>query len=264
MQPSAHMAPSQPHIDLIQHEAQQAEAVCRLLDTVVVHTYGEQRKIIWHPIAEPASITCDFALDTTQAKQVDAMICASIALLLRLGWDEAAKVLHAVLLRWLQQDICEGSALYDATSKSRDTTACYAAVMGLLEAVDKPADHKTSEFAHKALETAKAQSEKIKTFVEQDLSRVTEGVKKEAQEKLNVSRLSAGILASTSKLLRAAGKALAQVGDKAEQALTCKSGEITNAGKLVCKSCGYEMHFKKTGRIPPCPKCHKTEFIKGY
>ncbi|MDQ6955909.1 MAG: hypothetical protein Q9M21_01810, partial [Mariprofundaceae bacterium] len=33
---------------------------------------------------------------------------------------------------------------------------------------------------------------------------------------------------------------------------------------LTCKDCGHSMHFKKTGRIPPCPKCHKTDFMKGY
>jgi isocitrate dehydrogenase len=46
--------------------------------------------------------------------------------------------------------------------------------------------------------------------------------------------------------------------------LDYRSGEITSAGTLTCNACGHEMHFKKTGRIPPCPKCHATEFRKSY
>ncbi len=38
------------------------------------------------------------------------------------------------------------------------------------------------------------------------------------------------------------------------------TGEITGPGTLVCDACGEELHFHKTGRIPPCPKCHHTVF----
>lgn len=38
------------------------------------------------------------------------------------------------------------------------------------------------------------------------------------------------------------------------------SGEITGPGTLECIACEQTMNFKKTGHIPPCPKCHKTEF----
>ncbi len=39
-----------------------------------------------------------------------------------------------------------------------------------------------------------------------------------------------------------------------------KTGEVTGPGVLQCKSCGELIHFQKAGRIPPCPKCHATEF----
>jgi len=134
---------------------------------------------------------------------------------------------------------------------------------------------KTAEFAQKAMETARKQltaagqfteeqGQKLKVFLENDFSRVTQEMKVGAKEKLNPSRLGAGALSSMAKLLHKTGVALSSFGDKADDALACRSGEITSAGKLQCNACGYEMHFKKTGRIPPCPKCHKTEFTKGY
>lgn len=39
-----------------------------------------------------------------------------------------------------------------------------------------------------------------------------------------------------------------------------KTGEICGPGTLRCLDCGQEMKLTKNSRIPPCPKCHKTEF----
>ncbi len=38
------------------------------------------------------------------------------------------------------------------------------------------------------------------------------------------------------------------------------TSEITGPGTLECISCGERLHFHKTSRIPPCPKCHYTVF----
>lgn len=38
------------------------------------------------------------------------------------------------------------------------------------------------------------------------------------------------------------------------------TGEITGPGILECTACGEQLHFSKTGHIPPCPKCHATSF----
>jgi hypothetical protein len=38
------------------------------------------------------------------------------------------------------------------------------------------------------------------------------------------------------------------------------TGEITGPGILECTACGEQLHFSKTGHIPPCPKCHATNF----
>lgn len=39
-----------------------------------------------------------------------------------------------------------------------------------------------------------------------------------------------------------------------------KTGEICSAGTFRCLDCGQEMKFTKNSHIPPCPKCHHTEF----
>ena len=41
------------------------------------------------------------------------------------------------------------------------------------------------------------------------------------------------------------------------------TGEIAGPGPLTCVACGHEIHKRKSGRIPPCPKCHKSIFIRS-
>ncbi len=51
--------------------------------------------------------------------------------------------------------------------------------------------------------------------------------------------------------------------EKLGASLTYKTGEITHGGKFICENCSFTIQLKKTGRIPPCPKCSKTEFRRG-
>ena len=41
-----------------------------------------------------------------------------------------------------------------------------------------------------------------------------------------------------------------------------KTGEITGPGSLVCDGCDEKLTFHKTGRIPPCPRCHGVLFSR--
>lgn len=44
------------------------------------------------------------------------------------------------------------------------------------------------------------------------------------------------------------------------EATEYKTGEIAGPGTLVCTACGEQIHFKKAGHIPPCPKCSATTY----
>jgi len=134
---------------------------------------------------------------------------------------------------------------------------------------------KSGEFAREALEKARKQltaagifseerGKKLKTFLERDAAVMAESMRDQAVERLNPSRLGAGALASLTSMLQAAGNVLNDIAKRADKALTCRSGEVTSAGTLTCLSCKHQIHFKKTGRVPPCPTCHGTEFRKGY
>ncbi|ATX81847.1 isocitrate dehydrogenase (NADP) [Mariprofundus ferrinatatus] len=134
---------------------------------------------------------------------------------------------------------------------------------------------KSSEFAQIAMEKARKQltaagafseeqGKNLKRFLERDFSQMANTMRDEAKEKLNPARVGAGAMASLSALLNMAGSAISSIAERTQKAISCRSGEITSAGTLTCNACGHELHFKKTGRVPPCPKCHATEFRKSY
>ena len=53
---------------------------------------------------------------------------------------------------------------------------------------------------------------------------------------------------------------LLRMKDNAKKPYFYHTGEITGPGTLICDECGEKLHFHKPGHIPPCPKCHKTDF----
>jgi len=53
------------------------------------------------------------------------------------------------------------------------------------------------------------------------------------------------------------------MGEKIDTSLKYKTGEITHGGEFICTSCEGKIHLKQPGRIPPCPKCAKTEFRRS-
>ncbi|MDQ7001260.1 MAG: hypothetical protein Q9N02_01045 [Ghiorsea sp.] len=278
--------PDHPEIYFFQYEDSHAgEAVREMFDAVVRKVYADKRHINWlmcTPETDVGSDVLGFDIELAQ-HHANTVVCSAIILLKHLGWDDAAQLLHAAMFEVLTQQTLPEDMVLHGIDGQLPSIEYYAAITQILANNDKieyakqtkhdaqahseltdtlhdvfdGSAEKTAEFAHVAMEKAREQGGKIKTFVENDFSRL-------AKEKLNPSRLATGALASVSTLMHVTGLALSKFADKADDALSCKSGEVTDAGHLVCKACGYDMHFKKTGAIPPCPKCHETEFKKRY
>ena len=49
---------------------------------------------------------------------------------------------------------------------------------------------------------------------------------------------------------------------QSKQAEIYRTGEVCSAGTLCCNNCAQTMNLPKTSHIPPCPKCHHTEFYR--
>ncbi len=53
------------------------------------------------------------------------------------------------------------------------------------------------------------------------------------------------------------------VSEKLDTSLLYKTGEVTHGGEFFCTACNGLIHLKNPGRMPPCPKCRKTEFRRS-
>jgi isocitrate dehydrogenase len=116
-------------------------------------------------------------------------------------------------------------------------------------------------------ELSAEQAKLFQEYMKRDLAQTAEEMKRlgeQAKERLHPSRVGAGALSSLAALLQLGGNALWQMSKKADQALVYNAGEITSAGTLTCTQCMHQIHFNKTGNIPPCAKCQHTTFKKSY
>lgn len=116
-------------------------------------------------------------------------------------------------------------------------------------------------------ELTKEEADKLSLYLQRDIQDAAEYIAETGQEfrdwfvfdwKLIEDRLFktvAGVADQTSLQL----KALAQ---QAREASLYHTGEITGPGTLVCTQCNKEMHFEKTGHIPPCSACKGTTFSR--
>jgi isocitrate dehydrogenase len=285
--------PDYPIISFVAGTSELWSDASKVIDAAVDKAYEGQRQIIWQASTSGGESCVGLSLESTS--NILSLFASGSLLLRHLDWDEAAEVLNTSFDEALQSKIIpQGCELFCECEKVSVSDFCdavmehmadeavfdvdaeqYDALAAKFKEEFESATENTVEIAKKAMEKARKKlteagqfteekGEKLKEFLENDLSRISQEMKKGAKEKFNPSRLGTGALASISKLLHKTGVALSSFGDKAEASLACKSGEITSAGKLVCNNCGNEMNFKKTGRVPPCPKCHKTQFTKGY
>jgi len=86
-------------------------------------------------------------------------------------------------------------------------------------------------------------------------------IAKEAEHAFEYSRDKGGaFLLSVTRGLSEWSKSM---GEKLDTSLKYKTGEITHGGEFVCTSCESTIHLKQPGRLPPCPKCAKTEFKRS-
>lgn len=69
------------------------------------------------------------------------------------------------------------------------------------------------------------------------------------------------------ELLVKASRSLAEwsrlFGDKLDGMLVYHTGEVTHGGEFRCTACGATVTLQGPGHLPPCPKCHGSEFRRA-
>lgn len=118
-------------------------------------------------------------------------------------------------------------------------------------------------------ELSREEAERIGDYLKRDIHDAAEYLAEHGGEyrdwfRFDVEQVEDRILDSLALLVDKTKVELADLKERAERLGEWHTGEITGPGTLVCTSCGEELHFKKTGHIPPCPKCHGTIYNRSW
>jgi hypothetical protein len=138
------------------------------------------------------------------------------------------------------------------------------------------AEVKTGSVLHTAIDEAKDKAVELEELSKEDAIKVSEWLKRDLDDAVTYLSESGHELkdwlgfettllesATFDLLLKAADKTTVEsllMKENVRQACIYKTGEITSAGTLICDQCGEILQFFKSGKIPPCPRCHATTF----
>lgn len=134
-----------------------------------------------------------------------------------------------------------------------------------LEHVLELAKEKASEIG----ELSREEIDKISNYLRRDVYDAAHFIAEDKGElrdwlRFDIEQVEARILESLSHLVDPTRVDLADFREQAERFGEWHTGEITGPGTLVCDACGEELHFHKTGHIPPCPKCTGSKYHRRF
>ena len=141
------------------------------------------------------------------------------------------------------------------------------------------AEKKTEPLFHKLIEEVREKAGKFKELSEHDADKIAHWIKRDMTELTNYlsetgHELKDWLGFETSLvenefldlLLKAADQTTAkilEIKDRTYLTSTYHTGEIVGPGTLKCDKCMEHLHFHRAGKIPPCPKCHATNFHRS-
>lgn len=125
--------------------------------------------------------------------------------------------------------------------------------------------HQARDRAVELGELTREEADRVASYLERDIKDAAHFIADTGQEFRDWLRFDARVIGD--RVLEMLGgmadktaQALKEIAERAREATTYHTGEITGPGVLECTACGEHLHFEKTSRIPPCPKCKGTEF----
>ena len=114
-------------------------------------------------------------------------------------------------------------------------------------------------------ELTREEAHKVAEYVERDIKDAAVHIADTGEDlknwwRFDLDQIEQRMLEAFSRVADQTSVQLKNWAEQARQASLYHTGEITGPGSLVCDSCGAPIQMHKTGRIPPCPKCHATSF----
>jgi len=152
---------------------------------------------------------------------------------------------------------------YDIMLK-RVSDAAEKAEKTAIPALKKNIEH-ARETAIEVGELTRDEAEKIATYLERDMHDAADLLSETGKEfkdwaKFDLELIENRLLEMFANVADKTRLELDALAEQARRASMYHTGEVTGPGTLICTSCGKELHFHKTGHIPPCAGCRGTEY----
>ncbi len=117
-------------------------------------------------------------------------------------------------------------------------------------------------------ELTRDEAEKIAAYLERDMHDAADFLSETGKEfkewgKFDLELIEDRLLEMFANVADKTKLELEALAQQARRASLYHTGEITGPGTLVCTTCEKEIHFQKTGHIPPCAGCHGTEYRRA-
>lgn len=117
-------------------------------------------------------------------------------------------------------------------------------------------------------ELSREEAEKVAGYVERDMKDAANyllesGEQLSAWWRFDVQQIENRMLEMFTSVADQTKLELARLAQRATKVSLYHTGEVTGPGTLICTDCGKEIHFKKTGHIPPCSGCNGTQFQRA-
>ncbi len=154
--------------------------------------------------------------------------------------------------------------------------AAYEAMLKRVHEAAETAEEKTVPWLRETLQDARErtvelgeltreEADKVSRYIERDLEDAAGFIAETGQEfrdwlSTDWQLMQDRMLEMFAGMADQTSQALKEFAEQARTAGRYQTGEITVPGTLGCLACGAELRIKKTGPVPPCPKCLATSF----
>jgi len=175
--------------------------------------------------------------------------------------------------------IVKGATVMSENNLEQKLIAAYDNMMERVHHLIENTEQKTLPSIQKNIEKAKQQAielkelskdeaDKVANYVRRDVHDLAKHMTESGQElsswfSFDIQLIEERMLDIFAKVADKTRIELAHLANQAKRSQQYHTGEIASIGTLECQDCKTQLHFKKTSRIPPCPKCHKTIFVRS-
>jgi len=128
--------------------------------------------------------------------------------------------------------------------------------------------HKARDNMIELGEVTREEANKVAEYVERDIRDAAAYIAETGEDlkkwwRFDLDQIEQRLLDTFSQVADQTSVQLRSWAEQARQAGLYHTGEVSGPGTLVCSACGAEINMHKTGRIPPCSKCHGTSFNRA-